>query len=106
VSLCAAASNNARVAAPSVAEGLLGDDTEEEDCPRYRNVDVFRGGFDKQQLLLLLEEDVDNELILLRSNVDRRTLLLEELGRDIFAQEEVVTEDDEAPCSDSPSSSI
>jgi len=28
VSLCAAASNNARVAAPSVAEGLLGDDTQ------------------------------------------------------------------------------
>lgn len=48
VSLCAVTSNNARVAALSVTEGLLGDDNEEEDCPRYRKVDVFRGGDDKQ----------------------------------------------------------
>lgn len=65
-------------AAPSGKGGLTClEEVKEEDFPRYRKVDVFRGGDDKQQLILS-ELDVDKESTL-RSNVDLRSRLLKEL---------------------------
>lgn len=71
----------------------------EEERPRYRKDDDFLVGDDKQQLLLS-DEDVDNELTLLRSNVDLRNLFLDEFFL-LLAQEnrsEDPTGEDNAGC--------
>jgi len=72
------------------SSGIEGLPDDEED-PRYRKVDrvgveAIRVGVDTQKLLLS-EDEVAKELKLLRSNVDRRSLLLKEfVGVAIFTQ--------------------